>query len=66
VTEEQHSTVTREELRAELKALSNRHLLYLGVAVGLIRLDLPTPVTVGAVALMIVKGAATILLGLRT
>jgi hypothetical protein len=55
--------VTRDELRAELKAMSNRHLLYLGLAVGLIRLDLPTPVTVGAICLMMVKGAAMVVFG---
>lgn len=61
--DENPNHVTRDELRAELKAMSNRHLLYLGVAVGIIRLDLPTPVTVGAIAAMIVKGAGVLLFG---
>lgn len=49
--------VTREELQAELRALSNRFLLYLGIAVGLINFDIPTPVTIGAIGLMVIKGA---------
>jgi len=57
--------VTRAELRAELKAMSNRHLLYLGVAVGLIRLDLPTPVTVGAILAMFAKSVSVILFGAK-
>lgn len=56
--------VTRDELRAELKALRNQILLYLGVAVGLLNFDLPNPVTIGAVMLMIGK-ALYVLLGVR-
>lgn len=55
VTEDNPNHVTRDELRAELKAQSNRFLLYLGVSVGLIRFDLPAPITIGAVALMLAK-----------
>ena len=53
--DEKPNHVGREELRAELRALHNRFLLYLGVAVGLIRFDLPTSVTVGALALIVGK-----------
>ena len=53
--------VTRDELKAELRALSNRPLLYLGVAVGLIRFDLPTPVTIGAILAMVGKAAWVLL-----
>lgn len=55
MSEEPSNHVTREELKAELRAFSYRHLLYLGVAVGLIRFDLPTPVTVGAILAMVAK-----------
>jgi hypothetical protein len=63
VSDHNENHVTRDELRAELKAMSNRHLLYLGMAVGLIRLDLPTPVTVGAILAMMAKGAAVLVFG---
>lgn len=55
--------VTHRELHAfgqlldeRLRRTETKFLLYLGVAVGLIRLDIPTPVTAGAIALMVVKG----------
>ena len=58
--DENPNHVTRAELQAELRAMSNRFLIYLGVAVGLIRLDLPAPITVGAVLAMVAKGAVTL------
>lgn len=56
--------VTRNELAAKIDAveskidsLHNRFLLYLGIAVGLINFNLPTPVTVGAIGAMVGKAA---------
>lgn len=46
----------RELLDERLRRTETKFLLYLGIAVGLIRLDIPTPVTAGAIALMCVKG----------
>ena len=61
MSDDNPSHITRDELRAELKALNNRFLLYLGAAVGLIRFDLPTPITVGAISLLVLKGLAGLL-----
>lgn len=53
--------VFRELLNERLKRTETKFVLYLGIAVGLIRLDVPTPITVGAVALMVVKGVTAFL-----
>ena len=57
MSDENSNHVTRAELSAELRAQSNRFLLYLGIAVGLIRFDFPVPITAAAIMAMVGKAA---------
>ncbi len=58
------SHITRRELDEfkdfideKFRSHRSQMLLYIGLAVGLIRLDIPTPVTAAAIAAMVLKGA---------
>lgn len=48
---------TAKFVEERFRAHRSQMLLYIGVAVGLIRLDLPTSVTAAAIFAMVVKGA---------
>ena len=60
--EDNPNHVTRDELVAELKALHNRFIVYLALAVGLIRFDLPAPITAAVIVAAVAKLMAGILL----
>jgi len=51
----------KQFLEEKFRSQSNRFLLYLGVAVGLIRFDIPAPVTAGAIIAMVAKGGVALL-----
>lgn len=51
----------KQLLDERLKRTETKMILYLGIAVGLIRLDIPTPVTATAIAAMVIKGATAFL-----
>jgi len=53
--------VTRDELKAELKALNYRMVLWMTAIAGLIKFDLPTSLTITAVALGVAKCAWALL-----
>ena len=61
MSEENSSHVTRAELQAELRAFQYRILLYFGAAVGLLKLEISTPITIGAVLVMVGKSAWVLL-----
>lgn len=47
--------ITRDELRSELRALRWQFFAALGVTAGIIRLDVPDPVTITAIAGVVLK-----------
>lgn len=55
----------REFIDERFKTHRSQMLLAIGVAVGLIRLDLPTPVTAAAIAVLCVKGVLSVFAGWR-
>ena len=51
----------RDYLDERFRSHRNQMLLYMGIAVGLIRFDLPEPITVGVILGVIAKGSASVI-----